>query len=158
MDSKHVCSICGKEFDGFGNNAEPVNDGLCCDKCNNDIVIPRRLADIGKKKLSDVNKKVKSFLDDFYKVKFDMLLKAKLQEVVDLGNTSKELVDDLFNETSCKLREIAKSKLDDDVIQCILSDYASVVGDDIDMVFALYEVVYGRKVKLTSSDSSVIFK
>jgi hypothetical protein len=26
-----------------GNNAQPVNDGRCCDECNMDVVIPARL-------------------------------------------------------------------------------------------------------------------
>jgi hypothetical protein len=43
------CSICEKEIPvkeggwSQGNNAEPVNDGRCCDKCNMDVVIPERL-------------------------------------------------------------------------------------------------------------------
>lgn len=27
------CQICGKKFIGYGHNAEPVNSGLCCDRC-----------------------------------------------------------------------------------------------------------------------------
>lgn len=158
MDDKHVCSICGKEFDGFGNNAEPVNDGLCCDKCNNDIVIPRRLADLDKKKSIDVKKKVESFLNDIYKIKFDMLLKEQMQEVADLGNVSKEFIDKLFDETSKKMCDVAKSKLDDDVIHGILADYAGVVGDDLDLVFTLYEIVHGKKFKLVGFDLDMLFK
>lgn len=41
-----VCVICGKEFDGYGNNAEPVADGACCDSCNM-LVITERLRHIG---------------------------------------------------------------------------------------------------------------
>ena len=43
------CSICGKtiEPNGFGwrdgNNAQPVNDGRCCDLCNFIYVIPARV-------------------------------------------------------------------------------------------------------------------
>ena len=43
------CSICNKEIPvkeggwDSGNNAEPVNDGRCCDQCNMDVVIPERL-------------------------------------------------------------------------------------------------------------------
>lgn len=44
------CSICGKEFTGWGNNAMPVNDGRCCDHCNSTVVIPRRISDLSKKK------------------------------------------------------------------------------------------------------------
>lgn len=158
MDDKHVCSICGKEFDGLGNNAEPVNDGLCCDKCNNDIVIPRRLADLDKKKLIDVKKKVESFLNDIYKIKFDMLLKEQMQEVADLGNVSKEFTDKLFDEVSRKMYDVAKSKLDDEVIQCILADYVSIVKDDLDLMFTLYEVVHGKKFKLVGFDLDMLFK
>jgi hypothetical protein len=39
------CSICGQNYEGYGNNAQPVNDGRCCDKCNVTIVVPRRIQD-----------------------------------------------------------------------------------------------------------------
>lgn len=37
------CCICGKEFIGVGNNAEPIRKGVCCDTCNAKFVIPGRL-------------------------------------------------------------------------------------------------------------------
>lgn len=47
------CSICGKEIEkkqhngkifwDKGHNAEPINNGRCCDKCNENVVIPTRL-------------------------------------------------------------------------------------------------------------------
>lgn len=40
-----VCSICGKNYEGYGNNAEPVNNGRCCNNCNTTIVVPRRMQD-----------------------------------------------------------------------------------------------------------------
>lgn len=43
MDSTKTCSICLKNYRGFGNNAWPVNDGRCCDKCNWTKVVPKRL-------------------------------------------------------------------------------------------------------------------
>lgn len=40
------CCICGKPFDGRGNNPKPIEtNGVCCDECNNNLVIPRRLRD-----------------------------------------------------------------------------------------------------------------
>jgi hypothetical protein len=42
----NTCSICGHPYEGFGHNAQPVNDGRCCDTCNTHIVIARRLYDI----------------------------------------------------------------------------------------------------------------
>jgi hypothetical protein len=38
------CSICSEWYAGFGNNAEPVDDGRCCDDCNNSKVLPARVA------------------------------------------------------------------------------------------------------------------
>lgn len=46
---KHKCILCGKEFDGWGNNAWPIKDGICCDECNAEKVIPARLAKLYKK-------------------------------------------------------------------------------------------------------------
>lgn len=37
------CSICGKEYNGFGNNSAPLQRGYCCDECNHDIVVPLRI-------------------------------------------------------------------------------------------------------------------
>ena len=37
------CCICGKEFIDYGNNAEPVRKGICCDKCNARYVIASRI-------------------------------------------------------------------------------------------------------------------
>ena len=42
----HICSICGKKFEGKGNNPYPVTKGekdVCCDKCNVERVIPARI-------------------------------------------------------------------------------------------------------------------
>lgn len=41
-----VCSICGREFTGWGNNPYPVTKGendRCCDDCNESKVIPARI-------------------------------------------------------------------------------------------------------------------
>ncbi len=43
------CSICGRPYIGFGNNAEPVNNGRCCGLCNDTVVTPRRLMDLDAK-------------------------------------------------------------------------------------------------------------
>jgi hypothetical protein len=42
LTRKGICSICECEYDRWGNNAEPVNDGRCCDFCNWAVVIPAR--------------------------------------------------------------------------------------------------------------------
>jgi hypothetical protein len=35
------CSICNNNIEGFGHNAQPINDGRCCDDCNNLVIIER---------------------------------------------------------------------------------------------------------------------
>ena len=37
------CCICGRLIEGKGNNAEPYKKGVCCNECNNKIVIPTRM-------------------------------------------------------------------------------------------------------------------
>jgi hypothetical protein len=39
-----ICSICSRIFTEWGNNAEPVNSGICCDSCNSNVVIPTRFS------------------------------------------------------------------------------------------------------------------
>ena len=35
------CVLCDKEFAGYGNNAQPLAEGLCCDACNVDVINER---------------------------------------------------------------------------------------------------------------------
>jgi hypothetical protein len=32
-----------RTIEGYGNNADPVSEGRCCDRCNGEIVIPARV-------------------------------------------------------------------------------------------------------------------
>lgn len=46
------CCLCKKEIEiingwDSGNNAEPVKNGRCCDKCNFNKVILKRLREVG---------------------------------------------------------------------------------------------------------------
>lgn len=54
------CSICDKEIPvkeggwDSGNNAQPVNDGRCCDDCNLNVVIPARMREmLGRNEVED---------------------------------------------------------------------------------------------------------
>jgi len=39
-----TCCICDKQFEGFGNNPDPIKrDGYCCDDCNLMVVVPARI-------------------------------------------------------------------------------------------------------------------
>ena len=37
------CSVCGKEFKGWGNNPYPLKRSECCNECDTNIIIPLRL-------------------------------------------------------------------------------------------------------------------
>ena len=41
MNKKKICVLCGKEYEGYGNNAQPLSDGLCCDECNTKVIEAR---------------------------------------------------------------------------------------------------------------------
>lgn len=43
------CVLCKKEYEGYGNNAQPLKTGMCCDDCNIFKVIPKRYGDILKR-------------------------------------------------------------------------------------------------------------
>jgi hypothetical protein len=43
MISVQACSICGGAIVGFGNSAQPINDGCCCDRCNLERVLPEKV-------------------------------------------------------------------------------------------------------------------
>ena len=43
MTPVQTCSICNGPIVGFGNNAQPVNDGRCCDRCYSETVVPERV-------------------------------------------------------------------------------------------------------------------
>ena len=46
------CSICKEDmFNQFGHNAQPINNGICCDDCNMLVVLPARI-----REMSDDNK------------------------------------------------------------------------------------------------------
>ena len=37
------CIICNTQIKGWGNNANPVQNGRCCNDCNSEVVIPYRI-------------------------------------------------------------------------------------------------------------------
>lgn len=54
-----LCSICFNEIPAVGdwttgNNAQPVNFGRCCNKCDNEVVIPARITLITDRVPNDV--------------------------------------------------------------------------------------------------------
>lgn len=51
---RKVCCICGKEYEGWGNNPYPVKEnGECCRECNMTQVIPARVRLIRNHKIAE---------------------------------------------------------------------------------------------------------
>jgi hypothetical protein len=44
-----ICVICHKPYTEYGNNAEPIRSGRCCNQCNDTVVIPRRIKRMRRK-------------------------------------------------------------------------------------------------------------
>jgi len=43
MTFDKICVLCKKKYTEWGNNADPLKKGMCCDKCNLTKVVPARL-------------------------------------------------------------------------------------------------------------------
>jgi hypothetical protein len=41
-DKEGTCCLCNAHYDNYGHNASPVKDGRCCDKCQEEKVLPAR--------------------------------------------------------------------------------------------------------------------
>ena len=56
LDNYKVCCICGKTFEGYGNDPWPVKEeGRCCDECNYDTVIPARISQLRSAEEKEIN-------------------------------------------------------------------------------------------------------
>ena len=47
FEFEKICCICGCELEGFGNNPDPIvrrEGAVCCNWCDNTVVIPARIA------------------------------------------------------------------------------------------------------------------
>lgn len=40
-DPQFICCFCNGKFNEYGNNAEPLRKGTCCDECNFDVIFYR---------------------------------------------------------------------------------------------------------------------
>lgn len=43
MKNLKRCCICKNLYEGYGNNAAPLKDGLCCDSCNMKVIAARAM-------------------------------------------------------------------------------------------------------------------
>ncbi len=50
MAVAEVCCVCGQQINGYGNNAEPLMQGRCCDNCNITQVVRLRMQELPRAK------------------------------------------------------------------------------------------------------------
>ncbi len=92
------CCLCGKQIDEQvtkankvywteGHNAEPLNKGRCCTKCNNEKVIPYRMLCVVDDRLERINSLLKQVIhsakvdgtDNIHALKYQLKLMQKVE-------------------------------------------------------------------------------
>ena len=110
--NKQICCICGKDYLGYGNNAEPYKKGRCCDKCNKQFVIPARLKDLKKYKSWVAANKTDESLNEGYKEELKSTIND-LESALRAPKTSPKYSDLIANYTTVQnarkeLKELKK--------------------------------------------------
>lgn len=65
FNGENVCSICHEQFDEPTNNAEPIINGVCCNECYKEYVIPKRLKLISNQTTNENERQTQ--LDEYIK-------------------------------------------------------------------------------------------
>jgi len=57
MKNNKICCMCGNMFKGYGNNAEPIRKGICCNYCNKNVIMIRltQINDKNQQKSTKIN-------------------------------------------------------------------------------------------------------
>lgn len=116
---KNICDICGKEFEGYGNNPAPLEGRICCDSCNKTYVIPARLKKIDvKSKLGDASMETPQITE--LRKKIGYLISDEVRAIdgydealntVDLSEDQRKTLEEIRNDEidhTNKLNEIYK--------------------------------------------------
>lgn len=149
MGDVRTCSICGKKFSGDGNNASPVNDGICCDECNSDVVVPRRIRETIDACEVDIDicvDKCIKFVKKFNGIKHWLTDEAMELEIkLGVEEFEKTRKSDLFNEATSKLIGLATNELSESTMVGLSLWFTEYLGEDMDVVYYLYEKVHGYR-------------
>jgi hypothetical protein len=99
------CVLCACKFEGLGNNALPVKEGLCCDTCNRTLVVPERLLRLQKETAKQERPKKPKKIEFELSSKFNMKLSIEVPDLSDKVDT--KFIERLQN----ILHEIRKEQL-----------------------------------------------
>lgn len=106
---KNICDICGKEFEGYGNNPAPLEGRICCDACNKTYVIPARLKKIDvKSKLGDASMETPQITE--LRKKIGYLISEEVRAIDDYDEALKTV--DLSEDQRKTLEEIRNDEID----------------------------------------------
>lgn len=142
------CCICGEPIKGYGNNPAPVKDaGVCCDKCNRDVVIPARLKNISKNKLEE---KVSSKIED--KEETVRYLLDQLHKALEDGSIQEKVYKDTLDKAIYELDNIRIPGIKED----LTDKYKDIEpdSDDIDFIEYAEENPADEKDNLFDSDDN----
>lgn len=113
------CPLCNKEYEGYGNNGQPVIDSLnVCDECNLTVVIPARFGiKNGDEKLVNLLKEWKNAVDELAKPEkelFEHIVFTSNKGVVSEEEIRKIIADEIESnfDTMEYLREADEDKYD----------------------------------------------
>lgn len=124
------CCICGEPIKGYGNNPAPVKDaGVCCDKCNREVVIPARLKSISKNKLEE---KVSSKIED--KEETIRYLLDQLHKALEDGSIQEKVYKDTLDKAIYELDNIRIPGIKED----LADKYKDIEPDSDDIDFIEY--------------------
>lgn len=145
-NEKHECCLCGRMFEGWGNNPAPLRDkGVCCDDCNGGVILARMAAREALAKQTTYIVKVAALGSVLSIEEFDRTNSLKqLQRAVG-GCIERACVDmpDGFGDVDCYVDENGLLK-DEDVLVvnniatalCLATTGEPIVGD---IVFAAHD-------------------
>ena len=158
---KQVCCICGKNYTGYGNNAEPYKKGRCCDECNMKFVIPDRLSKLRKTKnesLKLTEEELKSWCSDndanYYTqdIKNDkVIIRGLKEDLAEYDFKTKELKVFDYSGTTTQDQD-----LEDDYDDNYIRDYVYDVDMLDDEEYPSWEFVSVIATAENISDDSVI--
>lgn len=114
----------GASLDEFGKAADDVNDN--------------------KADGAEQNGKCIDFIIEFESTKYWMVVEDMKLRMSYSGTECEEKRDKLLEKTAKKFVDLAKRKLDDKMLQSLLSDFMEYVGDDIELIVRLYMEVTGK--------------
>lgn len=151
------CSICGRTIEGYGNNAWPVNDGRCCDKCDDEVVVPRRINDAkseNEKLKSDPKKarsnenRAKRFTASILKLIIEAEAIMTYEFIMHDCNEQKALhaamrkhSDDYIDD----LTVACKRYLDADSCRIVLTKYSEMVNEHAEIIIPLMRSYLGEQ-------------